>query len=113
MLSFFILINYWTIVRLVMSRSTLLRVTAETQVGPLKQTSQMQKGGCLQRQVLQAIPSPATLWGVPGQRQDGAFLPRAFGALEAPDQEKHERPKGIPACATSKGLEAHTRFQTC
>lgn len=64
-------------------------------------------------EVLQAVPSPDTLWGVPGQLQDGSFLPQALGALEAPDQEKHKRSKGIPACASGEGLEAHAGFQTC
>lgn len=65
--------------RLLISRSTLLIVTAEIQVEPLKQTFPNAKGGCLQRQVLQAVPSPAALWGVPGQLQDGALLPRVLG----------------------------------
>lgn len=99
--------------RLLISRSTLLIVTAEIQVEPLKQTFPNAKGGCLQRQVLQAVPSPAALWGVPGQLQDCALLPRVLGALEAPDQEKHKCSKGISACATSEGLEAHAGFQTC
>jgi len=81
-----------------MSRSTLLSLTAETQAGPSKETSQMQKEG---------------VHRVPGQLCDSALLPWAMGALEAPDQEKHECSKGIPACATSEGLEAHVGFQTC
>lgn len=68
--------------------------------------------GCLERQVLQAVPSPATLWGIPGQLQDSALLPPALRALEAPDQEKHKCSKGIPACATSEGLAAYMGFQS-
>lgn len=103
MLSFFTLISCWAVVWLVMPRSTFPSATAETWLGPLE-THPKCKRRCSCRQVLQAVLSPGILWGVLGQLQNGALLLWASGALEEPDQEKHERSKGISACATSKGL---------